>query len=160
MIGITAEDFISEQSPLFEEQYTGRMEVYGEDIYFNDYKKKGIPTDAIYIIKDGKKQIVKPEYNQFFIIRSETNEKKTLLGRYDGQNIVALKYLKIEPFGVQPRNVGQRLLQEALLEDAQTAPLVIVKGTAGTAKTFYSLAVGLDRIMETTDHPYRKILIT
>lgn len=160
MIGITAEDFSSEQSPLYEEQYTGRLEVYTEDIYFNDYKKNGIPADAIYIMKDDKKQFVTPEYNQFFIIHSETNEKKTLLGRYDGQSIVALKYLKAEPFGVQPRNVGQRLLQEALLEDAQIAPLVIVKGTAGTAKTFYSLAVGLDRIMETTDHPYRKILIT
>lgn len=160
MIGITAEDFISEQAPLYEEQYTGRMDVYAEDNCFTDFKKKGMSPDKIYIMKDGKKQLVVPEYNQFFIIHSETNEKKTHLGRYDGQNIVALKSLKAEPFGVQPRNVGQRLLQEALLEDAQTAPLVIVKGTAGTAKTFYSLAVGLDRILETADHPYRKILIT
>lgn len=36
-------------------------------------------------------------------------------------------------------------MQEALMTDAETAPLVIIKGMAGTAKTFYSLAVGLER---------------
>jgi PhoH-like ATPase len=41
--------------------------------------------------------------------------------------------------------VGQYFLQEALMTDADRCPLVIVKGAAGTAKTFYSLAVGLER---------------
>ena len=35
---------------------------------------------------------------------------------------------------------------EALMTDAETAPLVIIKGMAGTAKTFYSLAVGLEKV--------------
>ena len=43
---------------------------------------------------------------------------------------------------------------------AEEAPLVIVKGTAGTAKTFYSLAVGLQRTFEKDSKKYRKILIT
>ena len=33
------------------------------------------------------------------------------------------------------------------MEDAASAPLVIVKGAAGTAKTFYSLAVGLEKLL-------------
>ena len=38
-------------------------------------------------------------------------------------------------------------------------PLVIVKGPAGTAKTFYALAVGLHRIL--AESPvYRRILIS
>ncbi len=55
-----------------------------------------------------------------------------------------LDYRKAAPYGVSPRNVGQYFLQEALMQSAEKAPLVIVKGMAGTSKTFYSLAVGLE----------------
>lgn len=174
-IGITAEDFTTEQSPLLKEQYSGRLHVYASDKAMSEFKKKGIAPDQIYQrtacdnpITDGDDtalaasfcQEVKPVPNQFFIIHSETSEKKTLLGRYNGKLIVPLRSLKEEPFGVKPANVGQRFLQEALLEDADTAPLVIVKGPAGTAKTFYSLAVGLECIFETDRKNYRRILIT
>ena len=43
---------------------------------------------------------------------------------------------------------------------AEEAPLVIVKGMAGTAKTFYSLAVGLHALLETETPAYRRILIS
>ncbi len=57
----------------------------------------------------------------------------------------------------QPRNVGQRFALYALLASPEEIPLVILKGSAGTAKTFLSLAAGLqgyyhngfDRIMIT-----------
>ena len=57
----------------------------------------------------------------------------------------------------QPRNVGQRFALYALLASPEEIPLVILKGAAGTAKTFLSLAAGLqgyfhdgfDRIMIT-----------
>ena len=42
---------------------------------------------------------------------------------------------------------------------AEEAPLVIIKGPAGTAKTFYSLAVGLYKYMETRPREYHHILI-
>ncbi len=174
-IGITAEDFTTEQSPLLKEQYSGRLHVYASDKAMGEFKKKGIAPDQIYLrntsdnpVTDGDdaalaasfRQEIKPVHNQFFIIHSETSEKKTLLGRYNGKLIVPLRSLKEEPFGVKPANVGQRFLQEALLEDADSAPLVIVKGPAGTAKTFYSLAVGLECIFETDKKSYRRILIT
>lgn len=160
MLGIPAEDFTTEQAPNIEEQYTGRMDVYTSDKVMSEFKKKGIAPKNIYVMDGTDKIPVLPEINQFFIIHSETSEKKTLLGRYDGKNIIPLKSLKAEPFGVQPKNVGQRFLQEALMQNADTAPLVIVKGTAGTAKTFYSLAVGLEQTLEADSKAYRKILIT
>lgn len=170
-IGINAEDFMTEQSPQLQKQYTGRLEVYAPDNAMNDFKKKGILPEQVYpytadaskipdSLSDAIKREIHPVCNQFFIIHSETNEKKTLLGRFNGKLIVPLKSLKEEPFGVQPRNVGQKFLQEALSMDADTAPLVIVKGAAGTAKTFYSLAVGLEKIFEAEKKSYRKILIT
>ena len=160
MLGISAEDFTTEQCPRLEEQYTGRIDVYTTGDLMAEFKKKGLPTDAVYVMHAEKKEKISPEYNQFFIIHSDTDDKKTLLGRYNGKSIVPLASLRAEPFGVKPKNVGQRFLQEALMQDADTAPLVIVKGTAGTAKTFYSLAVGLEQTLETDSRVYRKILIT
>lgn len=160
MVGIEAQDFTTEQSPKIEKQYTGRADVYAPDMYMNDFKKKGISPENIYVIENNEKLSITPEYNQFFIIHSDQDSKKTLLGRFNGKIIVPLKSLKLEPFGVKPKNVGQKFLQEALMEDAATAPLVIVKGTAGTAKTFYSLAVGLEKTLEIDSKEYRKILIT
>ena len=45
------------------------------------------------------------------------------------------------------------------MKPAKEAPLVIVKGMAGTAKTFYSLAVGLEKIVNHPSGEYRRILI-
>lgn len=58
-----------------------------------------------------------------------------------------LVYRKAEPYGIRPRNAGQYFFQEALMQPAEKAPLVIVKGMAGTSKTFYSLAVGLEKVL-------------
>ena len=160
MLGIQAEDFTTEQSPRLEEQYTGRMDAYAPAGRFSEFKKKGLPPDALYIMNKEKKEVISPVPNQFFIIHSDMDEKKTLLGRFNGKSVVPLISLKVEPFGVRPKNVGQRFLQEALLQNADTAPLVIVKGAAGTAKTFYSLAAGLEQTLESGSKCYRKILIT
>lgn len=46
------------------------------------------------------------------------------------------------------------------MQPARRAPLVIVKGVAGTAKTFYSLAVGLEKLLEHPTGEYRKVLVT
>jgi PhoH-like ATPase len=160
MLGIATEDFTTEQVPKFEEQYNGRMEVYASDKSMSEFQKKGITQDCIYTMHGENKLDVAPEDNQFFIIHSETSVSKTLLGRFNGEKIIPLKSLKDEPFGAKPRNVGQRFLQEALMQDATVAPLVIVKGTAGTAKTFYALATGLEQTLNPDNKKYRKILIT
>jgi PhoH-like ATPase len=136
------------------------MHAYAPDKAMSEFKKKGISPDSLYIMEVEQKVDIKPEINQFFVIHSETNDSKTLLGRFNGEKIVPLKSLKDEPFGVKPKNVGQCFLQEALMQDASAAPLVIVKGTAGTAKTFYSLAAGLEQTLDSDNRKYRKILIT
>ena len=138
-MGLAAEDFTTEQSPKLAEQYTGRASVYTADENMQGFKKKGLPPEAVYILRGGEREPFFPVANQFVIIRSELSEKKTLLGRFNGEKIVALDSLKKEPFGVKPKNVGQRFMQEALMQSAAAAPLVIIKGPAGTAKTFYSL---------------------
>jgi PhoH-like ATPase len=162
ILGIIAQDFFAEQVPVYDEQYRGRLEVYTKEQKLNEFYNKGVlnQEDVFCFNNDFmKKESPTLTTNQFLIIHSSVNEKQTALGRFDGKKIVHLKYLQERPFGVIPRNAGQKFLQEALMAEADKAPLVIVKGPAGTAKTFYSLAVGLHKIMVEQSKLYRKILV-
>lgn len=127
---------------------------------FKDFKKKGIPVDEVYQLDENEKAFC-PNLleNQFVIIKSDQARKKTHLGRVEHGILRKLEFRKSSPYGISPRNAGQYFLQEALMQPAEKAPLVIVKGMAGTSKTFYSLAVGLEKLMNHPTGEYRKILV-
>ena len=160
MLGIQAEDFAAEQVAGHEEQYLGRKEVFVPEELFKDFKKKGVPVQMVYCC-DENGNCMHPELfeNEFVILKADQSSKKTQLGRVEKGVIRKLEYKKIKPYGVTPRNVGQYFLQEALMQSVEKAPLVIVKGMAGTSKTFYSLAVGLEKLLNNPSGEYRRILI-
>ncbi|MDW5300096.1 MAG: PhoH family protein, partial [Sedimentibacter sp.] len=160
ILGIEAQDFTNEQAPSLDEQYTGRNECFVSDEAMTSFKKKGICLEDVYTYVKNEKKSIFPVINEFYTLRSETNSQKTLLAKFDGNKFISLNYSKKQPFGITPKNLGQYFLQEALMETAKKAPLVIIKGTAGTAKTFYSLAVGLAKTLDDNDKEYRRILIT
>ncbi len=160
MMGICSEDFTTEQVGDGKLQYTGRMACYAPELAFKEFKKRGIDRSVLYL-SDEHGNITTPEFveNQFVMIQADQSGKKTQLGRVEGTKVVPLEYAKKAPFGITPRNVGQYFLQEALMLPYEKAPLVIVKGMAGTAKTFYSLAVGLEKLLNQNKGEYRRILI-
>lgn len=96
--------------------------------------------------------------NLFLEIKSD--DGKSALGRYDGEKIVKLNYINYHPYGITPKHAGQNMLLEALMEKVDKAPLVIVKGGAGTGKTFMSLAVALDQTFKATNKSYTRIMVT
>lgn len=160
IIGIKAEDFLTEQVLGHDAQYRGRICVYAPEENFKDFKKKGIPVETIYQVDEEGKTVIPQLYeNEFVIIQSDQSTKKTQLGRVEHGVIRKLEYRKAQPYGVSPRNAGQYFLQEALMQSAEKAPLVIVKGMAGTSKTFYSLAVGLEKMLNNPTGEYRRIMI-
>ena len=160
ILGICAEDFTTDQVLEHENQYSGRCELYVPEEIFKDFKKKGVPADKTYVLgEDGKNYVPKLEENQFVVLKADQSAKKTQLGRVSGGVIRKLEYRKSAPYGITPRNTGQYFLQEALMQPAEKAPLVIVKGMAGTSKTFYSLAVGLEKLLNHPTGEYRRILI-
>ena len=159
IIGIKAEDFEREQVKA-DPSYTGRREVYVPDECLKDMKKGGIPVSFAYESdKNGEKSVPDLCENEFILLKSELSEKKTRLGRVENGVIKKLEYQKAIPYGVIPRNLGMTFLQEALMQPAEKAPLVIAKGMAGTGKTFYALAVGLEKILNHPTGEYRRILI-
>lgn len=161
ILGIQAEDFTTEQVSPDDALYTGRAEVYLPEELAKEFKKSGVPVEAVYEAdENGERQTPVLTENEFLVLKLDQSSKKTLLGRVEGKRIVPLVYKKSRPYGVSPRNVGQYFIQEALMTGADKAPLVIIKGMAGTAKTFYSLAVGLEKLYNNPNGEYRRIVIS
>lgn len=155
IIGVPAEEYKTEQMQKVDEQYKGRRELFVNNEVI----------DKLY--KDGK--VCLPDelssdmtVNEFCLLRDETKPSHSALCRFDGKNLVPLIYEKSSVYGVTPKNVGQRFLQEALLADVASAPLVIVKGPAGTGKTLYALAAGLERVVNgyKEENPLTQILVS
>jgi PhoH-like ATPase len=161
-VGIEVDDFHEEVVPEQDNQYTGRVEVYApQEVIEKFYKEKELGPKELYIYDDTRQIYIEPklEVNQFLIIHSSENNKQTALGRFDGQKVVQLIYKDSKSFGLSARNVGQKFMMECLWTEASKAPLTIIKGPAGTAKTLFSLATGLQKILEEANSQFRRILV-
>lgn len=149
-LGIKAESFKDETFPRLNEQYTGREIVRAYDIMIDEFYEQGYiyPEDIL-----GYENI---EFvnNKFFVLRSP-DDSKSALGIFKKDKIVKLRQQDLSPYGAKAKNVGQKFMFEALLDDEY--PLVIIKGNAGTGKTFCTLAAGLQGHQE---KKYSRILVS
>ena len=164
ILNIQAEDFRNDKVAAIEEQYTGRTTAYATSALIDEFHADDANClDVLDLSEyDEANHVLKPANlttNQFLLLRSTDNDRHTALGRFDGDKIVHLKYRSRNPFGVSPRNIGQVFVQECLMMSPDEAPLVIIKGPAGTAKTFYSLAVGLHKKLDCRPSDYNHLLI-
>ncbi|MFD3156264.1 PhoH family protein [Haloimpatiens sp. FM7330] len=162
IVGINVENFHEKFVPEYESQYTGRIEVYVSSSKLDEfYKKRCIDTEGLVWYSSESQEYSFPTLvlNQFILVHSIENPRKTALGRFDGDKIVPLYHKEEQSLGITPRNIGQKFMLESLYIDADKAPLVIIKGPAGTAKTLFSLAVGLQKIMYEGTKKYRRILV-
>ena len=146
---IKAESFKDETFPRLSEQYTGREEVFTTDDVIEYFYKEGF-IEPNKLFEYTKIEFVR---NKFFLMRSA---QKSALGIYKDGKIVGLRHLKDFPYGIHPKNVGQKFMLEALLDDEY--PLVVIKGNAGTGKTFCALAAGLQGTEDKSK--YSRILVT
>lgn len=153
--GLKTENFKNESVSDESLKYTGRKVVYASsDAIAELYENGAIAYEDLYNYKNSDVDL---EVNEFLIIKDIANESHTALGYFDGKCILKLNYDNKRPFGVKPRNVGQKFAIEALMTPAEDIPLVILKGSAGTAKTFLSLACGLSQVVDNKN--YKKVLL-
>lgn len=158
--GVKAESYKHGQVNIKNGGYTGRASVMVPSKTMSEYASKGeLPIYSAVAIYDAHGEIKELFENQFVIIRDASDPSHTMLGRFTDGKIVKLRYIANSPvFGVTPRNVGQRFALEALLAPASEAPLVILNGPAGTAKTFLAMAAGLEQTYEHSR--YSRILVS
>lgn len=161
LLSIRAKDFEAEQVSRKEANYTGRGHAFLPQQKTGDFKNGGVPLSLLYSTdSEGNSLPLSFTENEFFLLTPDESSGQTLLGRVEGNSMVPLRFRKQHPYGITPRNAGQYFLQKALMESAEKAPLVIVKGMAGTAKTFYSIAVGLEKIFNNPTGEYRRIIVS
>ena len=149
-LGIHTRPFRDELFPDIKDQYSGRIECQTRSL--DEFFEKGkMPIKDIISFKE-----IHWTANMFLTIKSLNGA--SALGRFDGKEIVKLHYQDFYPSKIVPKNSGQRMLVEALMQSPEKAPLVIVKGPAGTGKTFLSLAAALEQTIE-KNNIYSRILI-
>lgn len=163
-LGVPAETFRATEAP---EEYTGHLDAYlsAEDFaVFGGGASVDVERLFVPVHGDGEYRhdpVGALFSNQFVTLHNAADGRSTLLGRVtaDRTQVEHLHHENAFPFGVTPRNAVQRFIIDALMDSVDTVPLVIIKGPAGTAKTFLSLAVGMERVYERSgDDRFRRIL--
>lgn len=155
-IGIQAQNFKDDLFPKLSEQYTGRLMASALSSNIDKLIKEGeAPKEIIW-----EHEEIDWHPNLFLNVKTE-KESTSIIIRYDGEKLVPLRFSERDyPDHLKTKNAGQKMAMECLLAYPQDAPLVIIKGGAGTGKTFCSLAVGLDHLNGVKrEKRYRQILV-
>lgn len=146
-IDLPAQEYKNAQIEV-DDTYIGRSEIQLSGAEMDAIMKDGA------IRADGRKTRSLVE-NEYLIIHDESHPKHTILARFSRGQFHRL-YTLSKSCKVRPRNVGQQFAIDALMAPPDEIPLVILSGQAGTAKTFLSIACGMDQLMDT----YEQIIAT
>lgn len=148
-LGIVSEELKDRVFPSINDQYKGYAEVYALSSDIDElFKNESLAKERIY-----EHENVDWQTNLYLNIKSETGT--SALAYYDGNVIVPIKNIA-KPYGITAKNIRQKFLIHALMD--KDTPLVIIKGVAGTGKTFCSLGAALEQTVK--KDIYDQILIT
>ena len=98
--------------------------------------------------------------NQFVMLVSSSNEKKTAITRFIDTNIEFKKipqHKESDGWGIAPKNKEQNCALELLLD--VNIPVVSLIGKAGSGKTLCAIAAGLQQIMG-QDSNYNRLIVS
>ena len=125
--------------------YTGQSRYLVDDQTIDQF----YAGETIYLEKDENTQHFKP--NQFVILVSSSNEKKTGLARFIAFNKPLQRVKEFVKgkegtvFGLSPRNKEQQMAINLLMDDS--VPVVSMLGSAGTGKTLLAIAAALEYVI-------------
>jgi len=145
-IGLNAEDYVREQVVSdTTDIYTGFIAHLVDDQTIDQF----YGDEEIFISNEE----VKIHPNEFIMLVSSSNEKRTAIARFTGYNKPLVKVAecnsgkkKHSAWGVKPRNKEQSFGLN-LLRDPNV-PLVSLIGKAGSGKTLLALSAGLEQVLE------------
>lgn len=151
-LGLLTEDYQAEQVVENSEGlYTGRAEILVDEQQI----------DKFYLGKDvfveNKERMLYP--NQFVMLISNSNDKKTALAKFVDYGSPLRKIVKSNQsiWNTNPRNKEQQFAFDLLMDDR--IPVVSLVGKAGSGKTLLALAAGLEQTFG-SNAKYRKIVVT
>lgn len=150
-LGILTEDYIpdkviSNESELYTGFITHLVDDQIIDRFYND--------EDIFL----EEEDVKIYPNQYVMLVSNLNEKKTALAKFENYNNKLKKVLDYKDgiWSLRPRNKEQMFALDVLLNP--DVPVVTLVGKAGCGKTLIALASGLEQVLET--ERYKKLVVS
>ena len=162
--GVKVQGYRNEQIENKDNIYTGRQTVALTDNEMNKlfrYINKNNPEVLEqYVLPNKVLTKNRFEINEYVVFSSPSAGH--IVTRYLGIKDETTANFKLisktpSPMKIQARNIGQKMALDALMSSSDEIPLVVLKGQAGTAKTFLTLAAGLDAVF---DNRYDKVMIT
>ena len=147
------------------EDYIPNKIVSDETKLYNGFAKHLVDDQLIDQFYDGEeikfdKEEVKSKFkpNQFIMLVSNANEKKTGLARFMNYNLPLRKVSTYEHglWGLRPRNKEQTFAFDLLMD--QNVPIVTLIGKAGCGKTLLAIAAGLEQVIE--KNTYKKLVVS
>ena len=150
-IGLTAEDFQNQQIVNDSESiYTGFTEVLVDDEIIDQFYDK----KEVYLQDRNLKS------NEYVMLISNANEKKTALGRFVNENtpVHQLRKDKKGVWGIKPRNKEQSFLIDALMDT--NIEIVTVIGKAGSGKTLCAIAAALEQTLDERVATYTRVIVS
>ena len=153
-LGLACEGYNSDQVvETAEGLYDGLTEFYVEDRIIDDfYAKQPVFVDDL--LTDG----VPLHNNQFIMMKSDFDEKKTALAFFEWYDkpVRHITDNKGGIWGVIPRNKEQRFALDMLMNP--NIPLVSVVGKAGCGKSLLCLAAGLEQVLA-AEPKYKRLIV-
>ncbi len=150
-LGLLTEDYQAEKVVKDSDGlYTGRTEILVDEQEIDKfYNNENV------FIEEGAHSL---SPNQFIMLISNANEKKTALARFVNYKQPLRKIVSSSKkiWSTTARNKEQQFALDLLLNPA--IPVVSLVGKAGSGKTLLALAAGLEQTFET--HQYKKIVVT
>lgn len=150
-IGIQTEDYIPNQIvERAEEVFTGFVQYLVDDAFIDRFYSG---EKILLAEKD-----IKLFPNQFLMLVSNANDKKTALARFKAYNqpLSKVKEYKNGVWGIYAKNKEQQFALDLLMDPE--VKIVSLIGRAGSGKTLNALAAGLQQIIE--DKIYTKLIVS
>ena len=140
-IGMPAEDYVATKAVQDLEQLYAGFETYLVDDQTIDQFYAG---DDVFVEDEDTKRFLP---NQYLMLVSNANEKKTALARFVSENAPLKKLVhdKLPLWGVSARNKEQAFGIDLLMDPA--VEVVSLIGKAGSGKTLCALAAGLEQVL-------------
>ena len=149
-VGLTSEDFHNNQVVTDSENiFEGYTTVLVDDQVIDRFYEK----ENIYL----ENKNLFP--NQYVMLVSNANEKKTALGRFIRNSMPIQQLFKPQRvWGIKPRNKEQQFLIDALMDPA--VQIVTAIGKAGSGKTICAIAAGLEQTIDEHGCEYSRVIVS
>jgi PhoH-like ATPase len=152
-VGLDTEDYIVNQVVKSAEQvYTGFVQHLVDDQLIDQfYGGENINLDG--------KETKRFYPNQFLLLVSNANDKKTALARFVSPNSPLKRVIDHKDvWGISARNKEQSFAMDLLLDP--TVQLVSLLGKAGSGKTLCAIAAGLAQVMDKNISEYTRLIVS